>query len=29
MEDYDPSVRAKATAIVEQHWAAEQGRERD
>jgi vesicle coat complex subunit len=28
MEDEDPAVRAKATAIIEQHWAAEQERER-
>jgi hypothetical protein len=28
MEDDDPAVRAKATAIVEQHWAAEQEREK-
>jgi HEAT repeat protein len=28
MEDDDPAVRAKATAIVEQRWAAEQERER-
>lgn len=27
MEDEDPAVRAKATAIVEQRWAAEQERE--
>lgn len=28
MEDDDPAVRAKATAIVEQYWAAEQEREK-
>jgi hypothetical protein len=28
MEDEDPAVRAKATAIVEQRWAAEQEREK-
>lgn len=28
MEDDDPAVRAKATAIVEQRWAAEQEREK-
>jgi len=28
MEDEDPSVRAKATAIIEQRWEAEQERER-
>jgi hypothetical protein len=28
MEDDDPAVRAKATAIVEQNWAAEQEREK-
>jgi hypothetical protein len=28
MEDDDPAVRAKATAIIDQYWAAEQERER-
>lgn len=28
MEDEDPAVRAKATAIVEQYWTAEQEREK-
>lgn len=28
IEDEDPAVRAKATAIIEQYWAAEQERER-
>ena len=28
MEDDDPAVRAKATAIAEQYWAAEQEREK-
>ncbi len=28
MEDDDPAVRAKATAIVEQYWAREQEREK-
>ena len=28
MEDEDPAVRAKATTIIEQRWAAEQERER-
>jgi len=28
MEDDDPAVRAKATAIVEQYWTAEQEREK-
>lgn len=28
MEDEDPAVRAKATAIIEQHWAAEEQREK-
>lgn len=28
MEDDDPAVRAKATAIVEQYWEAEQEKEK-